>query len=144
MKFYSRYSFLRNPAKDSDYIFENMQGKVPAGFDLPTYKKGNFEGKQYIRMTIPHSPLMRKYFAYTFETSYNVPFTSTEKLNKKHQTFGDGKKLGTQDLILFQFDENLEKLDIFFIRNKARTLNDKKLNFEKWANGDETLTAEQE
>lgn len=141
MKYYAKYSFRRNELHGKDYVLTGCEGENPRNFKMATYKKGDFVGSHYIRMDVPRSPSMKRYFAYTFELSYNIPFTSTERLNSKNQTFGDAKKLGSSDLILFQFDDSLSQLDLYFIRNGARNVAEKKVNFTDWANG-ELLKAE--
>lgn len=135
MKYYSKYSFVRNDEHDKEYILTNIIGKTVDNFEMAEYKKGNNVGKKYIRMEVPRSPNMRKYFAYTFEMSYGVPFTSTEALNEWNQTFGDGKKLGSSDLILFQFDKDLDNLDVYFVKNAARNVSEKKVNFFNFTSG---------
>lgn len=141
MKYYAKYSFTHNAEHQKDYVLKEFQGSEPKNFEMAVYKRGSSLGKKYIRMDVPRSPAMKRHFAYTFEMSYNIPFTSTEKLNSKNQTFGDSKKLGSSDLILFQFDDQLENLDVYFLKNAARNVAEKKYNFDEWVNG-ERLEAE--
>lgn len=137
MTYYSRYSFTKNKENPNEFILSGHFGEDVPGFTPAVYKKGVNKGKAYIRMSTPRSPAMKKYFAYTFELSYNVPFTSTEAFNKKMQTFGDSKKLGTYDLILFEYVKKYERLSLYFLKGLALNVALKKSYFERWANGEE-------
>ncbi len=137
MTYYSRYSFVKNKENPNEFIFSSHFGDDVPGFTPAVYKKGVNKGKGYIRMSVPRSPAMKKYFAYTFELSYNVPLTSTEAFNEKMQTFGDSKKLGTCDLILFEYNKEYERLSLYFLKDLAWNVALKKSYFDRWANGEE-------
>lgn len=142
MRYYARYSFRQSQAHSKDYVLTAHTGSDVKNFNLAVYKKGEDVGKSYIRMDSPRSPKMKKYFAYTFEMSYNVPFTSTEALNENMQTFGDGVKLGSNDLILFQFHDDGKGLHIYFVKDKGFGPAIKKEYFRRWASGEEELAAD--
>ena len=137
MEYYAKYSFKRQEDTVKCYILKNQEGNVPeltlAKFvDNSKNIEYGIAGKQYMIFTLPRSQYMRKYFAYVFEYAWGKPLTSVEGLNGQLRTFGDGKKIGTNDLILFQFSEDMKYLDMFFVKDMARNVEEKKLNFKLW------------
>lgn len=139
MTYYARYSFTKNKENPNEFIFSSHFGDDVPNFTPAVYKKGKNMGKSYIRMSTPRSPAMKKYFAYTFELSYNKPFTSTEAFNKNMQTFGDSKKLGGCDLILFEYDKEYERLSLYFLKDLAWNVALKKNYFDRWTSGEELM-----
>lgn len=141
MKYYAHYNFERSEESNKVFILKNQEGTVE-GLDFVKFadtkenRESGLVGVPYMIMTLPRSPSMRKYFAYVFESKWNEPITSTEGLDGEFRTFGDGKKLGTKDLILFQFSNNLKVLDMYFVKNLATSVMDKKLGFKRWQNGE--------
>lgn len=139
MEYYARYSFKKQGSTKC-FMLENQEGEVQnlhfAKFaDTKKNQEQGIVGKEYMLFTLPRSPAMRKYFAYVFEHEAGKPITSTEGLNGLLRTFGDGKKLGNNDLILFQFSEDLSSVDVYFVADKGATRADKRLNFDLWCSG---------
>lgn len=137
MDYYAHYKFERQPESVKCYVLKNKDGVVKnlhfARF-ADTQKNQDLQivGKEYMLFTLPRSKAMRRYFAYVFEYESGKPITSVEGLNGQLRTFGDGKKIGNNDLILFQFSEDMKKLDMYFVANKGATKLEKKINFNLW------------
>lgn len=136
MEYYAHYHFTRKEDNIKTLILTSHEGdaglKLAKFVDNEKNKKLGLSGKEYMMFTLPRSAAMRKYFAYVFESEPGVPITSVEGLNGQLRTFGDGKKLGTTDLILFQFSENMMELDMYFISSAAKNISEKKMNFNLW------------
>lgn len=136
MKYYAHFYF--NKLENSkNYILKSSEGSVknlvlPKFSDTKKNVDAGVVGKEYIVFTLPRSAIMKKYFAYTFEMAGGKPITSTEGLNGLFRTFGDGRNLGSKDLILFQFSEDLKKLDMYFVEGKGGNICDKKTFFQVW------------
>lgn len=139
MNYYAHYKFLRSNTENKVYLLDSKEGEA-TNLVLGKYAetKRNIEkgvsGKEYLCFTLPRSPSMRKYFAYVFETPHGKPLTSVEGLNGQLRTFGDGKNIGTRDLILFQFSDDMSTLDMYFVKDGAGTKSDKIMNFNLWCN----------
>lgn len=127
MEYYAKYSFRQKPDSVSSYILKRQEGNVP-GLKFSEFKNGD----KYIRISVPRNRNMRKYFAYTIETEPSNVLTSVEGLNENYRTFGDARKIGLKDLILFQFSFNLQDVDMYFIHNKAYSIKQKKDAFSIW------------
>lgn len=142
MKYYAHFSFTRRSDDLKCYILNKQEGCVEklefAKFaDNKKNKDAGIAGKNYMLFTLPRSPSMRKYFAYVFEYAYGKPITSVEGLNGQFRTFGDGKQLGSKDLILFQFSDDMMSLDMYFCKDLAPSISKKKAYFQNWCNGEE-------
>lgn len=131
MTYYAKYSFYRKPGTESVYILEDKYGEVN-NLNFAEYKTGEFIGKKYVRFEEPREPSIRKYFAHTFTGKDNALITSTEELNDKNRTFGDAKKIGTNDLILIQFYDNMETMDMWFVKDLGKTKQQKQAAFREW------------
>lgn len=144
MKYYASYKFTLHPSRRDTYILSSQKGEVPnlnfATFaDNDKNKELGLVGLCYLRYTVPHSQSMRRYFAHTFEYAYGKPLTSTEHLNEKNQTFGDAKKIGLNDLILFEFSEDMTNLEVYFIKDRGGTKYEKVSSFHDWVNGESLI-----
>lgn len=139
MEYYAHYHFSRREDNVKTYVLESKEGDANISFAKFVDNQKNIDlgisGKEYMMFTLPRSRAMRRYFAYVFESEPGKPITSVEGLNGQLRTFGDGKNLGTKDLILFQFSEDMMSLDMFFVKDKAKSVFEKKLNFNTWCTG---------
>ena len=141
MKYYAHFSFSRKPDDVKCYILEKQEGSVE-GLNFAKFAENakNIEagiaGRQYMLLTVPRSPSMRKYFAYVIEYAYGKPITSVEGLNGQLRTFGDGKNLGSKDLILLQFSEGMNSIEMYFLKDLAPSINKKKTYFKNWCDGE--------
>lgn len=137
MDSYAHLSFLRHPVYKTQYILCKQEGEV-SGLKLAEYKPSNqndelhITGKKFIVFEVPRNPSIRKYFAHTFTMANKEVLTSTEKLNECNRTFGDTKKLGTTDLILIQFSENMSELDMYFVKDRGNSKSEKQAAFDSW------------
>lgn len=142
MKSYATFYFEQSPVCDKDYILVKQIGGV-LGLEFGKYKTNEkndllkVSGKEYMRLTVPRKESMRKYFAYTFEMKPNVPITSVESLDEANRTFGDAKKIGLNDLILFHFSKNRKKLIMWFIKDKGFSRITKTNAYTMWCQGEE-------
>lgn len=137
MKTYATLYFEKSPVCDKDYILLAQNGTIK-GLDFSVYaknEKNNAAGvsdKKYMRFMVPRRESMRKYFAYTFEMKPNVPITSVEPLDEKKRTFGDAKKIGLNDLILFRFSDDMSRLIMEFVKDKGISKAVKQRAFQEW------------
>lgn len=144
MKYYAKYSFSRSPISDNSYLLDEKYGEVK-NLDLLRYAESKtnesqgISNREYIYFGIPRNPSIRKYFAHTFEGLGNKPITSTEPLNDMNRTFGDGKQLGNKDLILFEFSDDMSKLDMYFVKDKGNSKVEKQCAFRSWCAGEKLI-----
>lgn len=131
MKYYAKYSFVKKEGTESVYILKDQYGEVK-NLNLGEYKVGELKGVKYLRFEVPREASIRKYFSHTFTGKDNAPITSTEELNDKKRTFGDTKKIGLSDLILIQFYNNMEELDMWFVKDLGNTKQQKQAAFREW------------
>ena len=146
MKYYAHFNFKRKEDDLKCYILEKSEGKVE-GLEFAKFAdtKKNIEsglaGRHYMLFTVPRSETMRRYFAYVFEYAYGKTITSVEGLNGLLRSFGDGKKLGSKDLILFQFSEDMMSLDMYFCKDLAPSISKKKAYFQNWCSGESLIAS---
>lgn len=127
MKYYAKYSFGLKENTTTSYVLKSQTGNVE-NFNLGSFKGG----EKYIRISVPRSAAMRKYFAYTIEMDSGNVLTSIEGLDENKRSFGDAKKIGLKDLILVQFSNDMKKVDLYFLKGLASSIQEKKNNFQKW------------
>lgn len=141
MKAYAMYCFERKVDTSETYILVGKKGKadnVKFGVfaDTTQNKISGYAGKEYIRREIPVAESVKRYFAYTFTTGSGKVLTSTEEFDSLGRTFGDGKKVGTTDLILIQVSPDGKRLVMYFVRNRGFSKATKTDAFSKWTNGE--------
>lgn len=127
MKYYAKYSFERKKGTETIYLFTSKQGSV-SNLEFAEHK----DGSKYIQFEIPREESIKRYFSHVFTGKDHKTITSTESLDEKRRTFGDTKKLGTRDLILIQFSEDMSKLDMWFIADKGNCKSEKQETFRLW------------
>jgi len=144
MKYYAKYFFTQSPETPAVYILDSQFGSLP-NFDLAKYtdcsrnRQSGLAGKLYVRVAEPRRPAMSKYFAYIFEAKGGSPVTSTEEIDSEGRTFGDAKSLGFADLILVKFSQDRHNMDLWVVRNGAKTKMAKFDGFARWTNGEELV-----
>lgn len=137
MKSYAHLSFVRHPNFVTQYILYKQQGEI-SGLNLDEYKQSakndelGITGMKKISFEVPRNPAIRKFFAHTFTMKDKAVLTSTESINSNGRTFGDTKKLGTTDLILIQFSENMKLIDMYFVKDKGNSRSEKSTAFYEW------------
>lgn len=141
MKAYAHYSFLQSPLSKGSYILKNYEGDVEGleflkYADTPQNEKLGSSGLEYMRCEVPRNPSIRKYFAHVF-TVKNGPLTSVEPVNSWNRTFGDAKKIGLNDLILFQFSDDNTSLEMWFVKDMGNFKEQKQNAFKKWCEGED-------
>lgn len=129
MKYYAKYSFERKPGTETVYLFKSKLGHV-VNLELAEHK----DGSKYIQFEIPREESIKKYFSHVFTGKDHKTITSTESLDYKKRTFGDTKKLGTRDLILIQFSNDMNTLDMYFVSDKGNCRTEKQEAFKQWCN----------
>lgn len=138
MNYYSYYRFKRDEYRHSTYILVDQQGEDIEELELGMFadndanRERGVAKRRYIIWTVPRSENMKKYFAFTVESSPNEQFTSVEALNDKHRTFGDARKIGRPDLVLFEFSEDRKTMEMFFVKGHGSDITDKKRFFQAW------------
>lgn len=145
MKYYAKYFFERSPLSNNSYTLISKTNNVPGLFfkryaDTPKNIELGINNKEYLYYTVPREESIKKYFAHTFEGAANKVITSTEELDEKNRTFGDAKKIGLNDLILFQFSEDMNKLVMYFVKNKGSTRQMKQKCFKQWCDGEKLVS----
>lgn len=144
MNCYAGFKFTQSPLNSGSYILQESFGKVD-GLIFPKYKdiKRNMDagiaGREYLIFSIPKSPSIRRYFARIFELGNGFTLSGTDELIQRkdvYRTFGDTKKLGTRDLILFEFTTDMKELKVYFIRNMGYSKKQKNECFERWNDGE--------
>lgn len=141
MKFYSKYTFTQSPSSASVYILDSIEGELIPTLkllqykDLPKNQKLGIANKQYIKLTIPRSPSIRRYFAYVLEIDGST-LSSIEGIDEHFRTFGDTKSIGLNDLILIQFSADLKHMELFFVKNEGSSRTKKSMAFTRWNLGD--------
>ena len=141
MKFYAHFTFLRNPLSQTSYLLRSKEGEVKGlSFlkyaDTPQNRKLGSANLEYIRFEVPRNPSIRKFFSHVVVAGNNQPLTSVEAINNQMRTFGDAKKIGLTDLILIQFSDDQNQMDMYFIRDKGNTKQEKQEYFKKWCSGE--------
>ena len=144
MRYYSYYKFVQADDTPSTYLLESQFGSIP-DFDPMRYtdcsrnKKSGKAGREFIRFVEPRRLAMRKYFAYTVEMKGRAVLTSTEKIDNEGRTFGDTKSIGVPDLILIKFSQDRKYMELWAVRNQAKTKTSKFDAFDRWVNGEELV-----
>lgn len=141
MYYYSKFYFERCSIHKSCYTLVKEEGQF---IDLRLGKyaesKKNIEaginGKYYIIFSEPRDERIKRYFSHTFEGARGKVITSTESLNIDNKTFGDAKQIGYKDLILIQFSNDMERMVMYFIKDKGNYVEEKRRYFNSWVNGE--------
>lgn len=137
MKYYSRCDFVKKPKSTGTYILKRQTEKIP-NLNFPEYQAGELKGYKYIHFEEPREESIKKYFAHVF-TLCGTTLTSTEPLDDENRTFGDTKKIGTNDLVLIQFSKDMSELTMWFIKNKGMSKAMKQTYFKAWTFGEPLL-----
>jgi len=149
MQCYAGMRFEQSPFSIGSYVLKDNFGDFNLKL-LPTYKPtkrnidAKLDGKNYLVFGCPKKESIKRYFARVFELGNGLTLSGTDELQKignVYRTFGDTKKLKSNDLILFEFSEDMKNLKMYFIRNMGCNREQKETMFERWNNG-EKLTRE--
>lgn len=149
MNCYAGMRFEQSPLNPGSYLMKDSFGDFNLKI-FPIYKPtkrnvdAKIDGQKYILFSIPKKDTIKRYFARIFELGNGLTLSGTDELQKignVYRTFGDTKKLRSNDLILFEFSEDMKELKMYFIRNMGWTREQKEGVFCRWNNG-EKLTRE--
>lgn len=139
MDFYGYLKFVKHPVYKTQFVLAEQKGEIK-GLKLSEYKDTDenkrigISGFKYISMEVPKSPAMRKFFSHTFTMADKKVLTSCEALNSQNRTFGDTKCLGSADLILIQLSEDRTWLEMWFVKDKGNSKQEKQEIFRRWCN----------
>ena len=131
MKAYAIYFFEKKQDTDFTYNLVKTLGKA----DNVLLGK-HADGTEFIRYGKPRIESIAKYFAYSFEIGNGNTLTSTEDFDSELRTFGDGKKVGTHDLIFIQLSKDKSRMVMWFIRDLGIDRERKQKAFKNWVNGE--------
>ena len=133
MRYYASYKFRRSESNFSHYVFQTRTGAEILGM---VFTKDRNNGELYLKISVPRTPSIRRYFAYTLELSGNKVLSSVEGFGLDRKTFGDAKAIGENAVILLQFSNDMRELEIYFIRSLTCSRNEKMAVFSGWRDGE--------
>lgn len=139
MRYYAKYRFQRSKDDFTRYFLCESEGADIPGMALI---KDRESGKPYLKISVPRNPAIRRYFAYTLELSGNKVLSSVEAFGLDRKTFGDAKAIGESAVLLLQFSNDMNGLELYFVRSLSCSKSEKMSVFSMWRNG-ETLEPEQ-
>lgn len=141
MNCYAGFILEQSPINPASYLLKAKFGKVQ-NLTFPRYSEiqrnieAGINGKEYLIFGKPRDISILRYFARTFELGNGKVLTSTEEITERKRIFGDAKKIGLNDLILFQFSYDMKTLEMYFIRGCGISRRTKTECFRKWNNGE--------
>lgn len=136
MEYYASYRFRRSDDTVSNYFLKEKKGVDISGMKLAKDRKNCCE---YMKISVPRNPAIRRYFAYTLELSGGAVLSSVEGFGIDRKTFGDAKSIGENAVILLQFSNDMRDLAVYFVRSLLCSKEEKKNVFSRWRNGEELI-----
>ena len=141
MNSYAGFILEQSPINPASYLLKAKFGNVqnltfPRYSEIQRNVEAGINGREYLILGKPRDVSILRYFSRTFELGNGKVLTSTEEITERKRTFGDAKKIGLNDLILFEFSHDMKTLAMYFIRGYGKSKRIKTECFRNWNNGE--------